>query len=398
MVSSLSPMGTPLRPKSSLILVLATGAGLAVACLYYSQPLLGVLATDLHESAVRVGWVPTLTQLGYALGILFLNPLGDRFDRRKIILLKAFFLVLALLGAACADSLESLWVASLCIGVTATLAQDIVPAAATLAPESERGKIVGFVMTGLLLGILLSRVVSGLVAESFGWRAMFLVAALLVSALAWVIWLRLPRFTPTSEASYGAILVSLFDLVKKYPLLRQAAWTQGLLSMAFSAFWSNLAVMLHAKPFYLGSAIAGSFGLAGAAGALAAPIAGHLADRHGPLYVVRIGAGLTAAFFALMCLGTCLPPVYQLACIVLGAIGFDLGVQMSLIANQTTVYSIDPSARSRLNSVLFVGMFLGMSTGAALGSLLLAKGGWFALTAGGMLVACLAFGISKKAN
>jgi len=380
-------------PSPGLVLLLAIGAGLAVASLYYSQPMLGILAADIGVSAVDIGLVPTLTQLGYALGILLLAPLGDRHDRRNIILIKAALLVLSLLTAAAAPSLEILLAASLAIGLTATLAQDIVPAAATLAPASRRGKVVGTVMTGLLLGILLSRVVSGFVAEHFGWRTMFVLAAAGMSIIGIAAWRSLPRFAPTTTMSYPALLGSLFDLLRRHAALRHAALAQGLLSIGFSAFWSTLAVMLHAEPFHMGSAVAGAFGLAGAAGALAAPLAGHLADRRGAELVARLGTGLTALFFAIMCLAPFLSPTAQLWLLGIGTVGFDLGVQTALIAHQTIVYGIEPGARSRLNAVLFVSMFIGMAAGAALGSVLLARWGWTAVTGMATLSALAALAV-----
>lgn len=363
-------------PSHSLILLLATGAGLAVAALYYSQPMLGVLGADIHADDRSMGWVPTLTQLGYALGILLLAPLGDRFDRRRIILVKAAALSIALLLAGAAPSIGVLLAASLAIGMAATLAQDIVPAAAALAPVEHRGKVVGTVMTGLLLGILLSRVVSGFVAEHFGWRAMFVVAAVGIAFLAAALWRGLPRFAPTTRLAYGALLGSLATLWSHHGALRRAALAQGLLSLAFSAFWSTLAVMLHGAPFHLGAAAAGAFGLAGAAGALAAPIAGRIADRRGPELVIRLGAGVAAVSFAAMALSPFMPPQAQLWLIGASAVGFDLGIQASLIAHQTVVYGINPAARSRLNAVLMVGMFIGMAAGATLGSQALAAWGW----------------------
>lgn len=359
----------------ALVLLLATGAGLAAAALYYSQPMLGVLGSEFQATPSAIGLVPTLTQLGYALGLVLLAPLGDRFDRRRIILGKAAVLCLALLAAAAAPSLGVMLAASLVIGVSATLAQDIVPAAATLAPEASRGKIVGTVMTGLLLGILLSRVVSGLVAEQAGWRAMFVGAALSIALLGVAVWRGLPRFAPTTKLPYLALMRTLATLWQRHRGLRRAALAQGLLSVAFSAFWSTLAVMLHAAPAHLGSAAAGAFGLAGAAGALAAPLAGRMADRRGPEVVTRLGAALVVAAFLAMGLGALggSSPLWLLA---VGAIVFDLGVQACLIAHQTIVYSLEPAARSRLNAVLMGGMFTGMASGAWLGSLALAQWGW----------------------
>nr|WP_315244345.1 MFS transporter [uncultured Albidiferax sp.] len=374
-----------------LVLLLAVGTGLAVAALYYSQPMLGVLAGEFQATPGSIGLVPTLTQLGYALGLILLAPLGDRFDRRRIILGKVAILCVALLAAAAAPSLGVLLAASLAIGISATLAQDIVPAAATLAPESSRGKTVGMVMTGLLLGILLSRVVSGFVAEHAGWRGMFGVAALSIAMLGVAVWRGLPRFAPTTQMPYAALMASLFTLLQRHAGLRRAVLAQGMLSLGFSAFWSTLAVMLHAAPFHLGSAAAGAFGLAGAAGALAAPLAGKVADRRGPEVVTRIGAGLVVTAFIAMLVGS-LDGGGPLWLIAVGALVFDLGMQASLIAHQTIVYGLEPAARSRLNAVLMGGSFIGMASGAWLGSQALTHGGWpgvcgLAALAGGVALA-----------
>lgn len=385
--SQTSPRSASLSP--ALLGLLATGAGLSVANLYYSQPLLGILAGALPAPAADVGLIPTLTQLGYALGLLLLAPLGDRFDRRRIILAKLAVLLLALLGASLAPGLHGLLLASLVTGLAATVAQDLVPAAATLAPPAERGRIVGTVMTGLLLGILLSRVVSGLIGEWFGWRAVYLFAALSIAAIGVAVWRGLPAFAATTRLSYPALLGSLGALWRRHAALRRATLAQGLLSVGFSAFWSTLALYLHAGPFQLGSAAAGAFGLAGAAGALAAPWAGRLADRHGSEWVTRLGIGLVALAFASLLLPW-LPGMAGLALLALATVVFDLGVQATLIAHQAQVYGLEPEARSRLNAVLFTGMFIGMASGAALGSLLLARLGWSGVAGLALATALLA--------
>ncbi len=376
-----SPAPAPARPMpASLVLLLAAGAGLGAASLYYSQPMLGILGADIGASDRAIGWVPTLTQLGYALGILLFAPLGDRYDRRTIILIKAAVLAVALAAAGAAPGIGALLAASLAIGLFATLAQDIVPAAATLAPEHERGRIVGTVMTGLLMGILLSRVLSGFVAQHAGWRIMFFAASASIALIGLAVWRGLPRFRATTDLGYGALLGSLVSLFRRHGALRRATLAQALLAVGFSAFWSTLAVMLHGAPFQLGSGAAGAFGLAGAAGALAAPLAGRIADRKGPGIVTRLGAGLALLSFAAMASMPLLSPTAQLYLLGVSAVSFDLGIQAALIAHQTIVYGIDPGARSRLNAVLFVGMFLGMAIGAALGSLLLAQWGWIGVT------------------
>lgn len=386
--SDAPPTAGALTPR--LLFLLAMGAGLSVASLYYSQPLLGALEAELHGAAGEVGWVPTLTQLGYALGILFFAPLGDRFDRRRIIVVKLLALALTLLASALVPSLAALWAASFVTGLLATVAQDIVPAAATLAPEAGRGKAVGTVMTGLLVGILLSRVLSGLVGEQLGWRWVYAGAALGVGAMAMVMARGLPRFAPTTALPYAALMASLGTLWRRHGALRRATLAQALLAVAFSAFWSTLAVLLHREPFHLGSTAAGAFGLAGAAGALAAPLAGRLSDRRGPELVTRLGALLVALSFGAMALATQLPAAWQLGALVAIAVAFDFGVQGALVAHQTVVYGLEPAARSRLNALLVTGMFVGMAGGAALGSVAMAR-------AGAMGVALVAAGAAMLA-
>jgi len=358
-----------------LVLTLATGAGLSVASIYYSQPLLPLMGDDFRAGISSVGLIPTLTQIGYALGILLLVPLGDRFDRRLLILVKCLLLAVALMLCGFAGGMPSLLVASLATGVMATLAQDIVPASAGLVAPAQRGRTVGMVMTGLLAGILLSRTLSGLVAAYTGWRTVYVMAAVIILVLAVALWRVLPAMRPVSALSYPALLRSMATLWRLHPRLRWAAWAQALLSFSFSAFWSTLAVMLH-QQFGMGSAVAGAFGLAGAAGALAAPLAGTLADRIGPERVTQAGAALVTVAFAAMFLMPLLPAATQIGLLIVTAVLFDFGLQAALVAHQTLVYGIEPTARGRLNALLFTMVFIGMAVGSALGSLLLAHVGW----------------------
>ena len=379
--NTLTPPATGTGLSGGRTLLLATGAGLSVASLYYSQPMLGVMGVDLQASDQAIGLVPTLTLLGYAAGILFTAPLGDRHDRRTLILIKVVLLMLALLAAAWSPSVAPLLAASLAMGIASTLAQDIVPAAATLAPDAQRGRVVGTVMTGLLLGILLSRVVSGFTAEHLGWRAMFVCAALATAGLGIALWRFLPHFRPTTQLAYGALLASLGGLWRQHGAVRRAALAQASLAVGFSAVWSTLALWLHGAPYHLGSAAAGAFGLAGAAGALAAPVFGRLADRHGAQRITVLAAALAAVSFASMALIPWLPLHLQLVWLAVAIVGFDLGFQGALVSHQTIIYAADPAARSRLNALLFVAMFGGMGLGAALGSTLYAQAGWMGVTA-----------------
>jgi len=371
-----------------IIFIFALGAGFSVAAIYYCQPLLPLIGADLKLSISSMGLIPTLTQIGYALGILLLLPLGDRYDRRILILVKSAVLAVLLLLCSISNGLHILLLVSLFIGMAATMAQDIVPAAAILAPAGKQGKMVGAVMTGLLLGILLSRTVSGLVGAAFGWRAMYQVAAVSIALTGGLLWKVLPNFSGQSTLSYTALLRSMAQLWQHYPTLRRAALAQGALAVAFSAFWSTLAIML-LEQFHMGSAVAGGFGIAGAAGALAAPLAGSLADKIGTAKVTQLGALLVTVSFALMFLLPTLSVHGQLALIAISAVGFDLGLQSSLVAHQNLVYSLEPQARGRLNALLFTVVFIGMALGSVLGSKLYALTGWIGvITLATLMGAC----------
>ncbi|HBC9241420.1 TPA: MFS transporter [Klebsiella oxytoca] len=385
---------TPLTSRAAgwVIFILALGAGFSVAAIYYAQPLLPLMGANLHLSVEGMGLVPTLTQAGYALGILFLLPLGDRHDRRKLILMKSAALAVLLLLCSLTGQLTTLLMVSLLIGMAATMAQDIVPAAAILAPAGKQGKMVGTVMTGLLLGILLSRTVSGLVGALFGWRVMYQAAAVSIALIGLLMWRVLPRFEIHSNLTYPQLMKSMAHLWKHYPALRRAAFAQGFLSIAFSAFWSTLAVMLLAH-YQMGSAVAGGFGIAGAAGALAAPLAGGLADKFGAEKVTQMGAALVTVSFALMFLLPALPPHGQLILIAISAVGFDLGLQSSLVAHQNLVYGLEPQARGRLNALLFTGVFIGMSLGSVLGSKLYVIAGWSGVVTLAVITGAIALGI-----
>lgn len=384
----------PSKEISTLLLVvLATGAGLAVASLYYCQPLLGILGQSISASTKEVGYIPTFTQLGYALGMLLLTPLGDRYDRRNVITLKGLLLIGALAFTAMSQNITYLCIASFLIGLMATLAQDIVPAAAALSAPENRGKTVGKIMTGLLLGILLSRAVSGFMAEWFGWRGIFIVAALAMLLVVIILRRVLPKFTPTVTLKYSELIFSVFGLLAKSAALRKAALAQGLLGVSFSAFWSILAVMLYDKPFHMGSTTAGLFGLAGALGALMAPVFGKFADRIGAEKVTHMGTLSVAVSFIFMFLFSLLNvDIYiKLGVLVLTTILFDMGVQATFIAHQSIIYKVDPTALSRLNAIIVVGAFTGMAIGGFIGSQLYASWGWPAVTLLAMIAAILAF-------
>ncbi|MEZ2349345.1 MFS transporter [Caballeronia sp. RCC_10] len=351
--------------------LLATIAGVSVANIYFNQPLLGDFRASFPQSAYLIGAVPAATQLGYAFGMLMLAPLGDRFDRRTLILMQLAALGVALIVASAAPTLAVLIAASLAIGVVSTIAQQAVPFSAELAPAAERGHAVGTVMSGLLLGILLARTVSGFVAQYFGWRAVFAASVAATIALAVVVMMRLPKSRPTSTLSYGKLLASMWHLTAESAALREAALTGGALFAGFSAFWSLLTLLLAGEPFHMGPQAAGLFGIVGAAGALAAPLAGKSADKRGPRAVITLSIVLVAVSFVVFALSS-----RSIAGLVIGVIVLDVGVQAAQISNQSRIYALKPEARSRVNTVYMVAYFIGGAAGSALASLAWHAMGW----------------------
>lgn len=374
------------QPASrSVILLLAAGAGVGVASVYYSQPILPLVRQSLGATPEQMIWVPAVAQAGYAIGMLLLAPLGDFVERKRLVLVKSALLVVALALAAISPTLSVLLVASLALGILGSLGQDFVPMAAHLASEERRGHTIGVVTTGLLCGILLSRTVSGVIGSTFGWRAIYEIAAVVVAAVAVAVWRWLPHQPATVGGSYFTLLKSLVGLFRQHAILRKSLMTQALLAAPLGAFWSVLALMLAGAPFHLGPAAAGEFGLAGAAGALGAPIFGRLADRNGPTTAIRIGASLVVAAFLLI-----LVFPHSLPVLILGTVLFDLGVMAGLVSHQSIVTSIDKGARSRLNGLLMSSAMIGMSIGAVLGGFAWNGFGWTGVCALCALSGCLA--------
>jgi predicted MFS family arabinose efflux permease len=352
-------LSAPPRLTTAVTLAMAVAAGASAANVWYNQPMLGAMARSFSVSEQAVAAIPTATQLGFAAGILFLLPLGDRTNRRTVILWQLAATIVALVAAALAPNVTTLIVASAFVGAGGATAQQIVPFAAELAEPATRGRVVGVVMSGLLTGILLARVVSGAVAEQFGWRAMCWVGAGIAVAMALMLRLTLPPTRPSVHASYRQLLGSLIGLAREHPALRRATLLQALIFATISAFWSVLALLLEGPPFMLGSTTAGLFGLVGVAGILAAPLAGRVADKRGPHGVIALSIGLVAASFVLFAAWP------TIAGLIIGVVLVDLGAQASMISNQSIIFGLDGAARGRINTVFMTGMFLGGALGSA---------------------------------
>ncbi|MFC4454421.1 MFS transporter [Deinococcus sonorensis] len=360
-----------------LVGVMATAVGVIVASLYYAQPLLAVLAPAFHASGRQLGLVVTLTQLGYALGLLLIVPLGDVLDRRRLVLGLLAASVLALLGVALARSLGVFMLLSVLVGLSAVSAQVLVPFAATLATPERRGRVVGTVMSGLLLGILLARTASGLIAEVAGWRSVYLLAALAVAALGLVLARALPPDRRPRGPRYPQLMASVLQMTRE-PLLRWRSLYGALVFAAFSVFWASLAFLLAGAPYHYSEGTIGLFGLLGAAGALAASLAGRMADRGGARRSTLAFGLLILLAFGLMLRGTSLP------LLVLGILALDFGVQGLHVTNQSEVYRLPGEARSRITTVYLTSYFLGGVVGSGLAAVLYTAGGWTAVMRAGM--------------
>ena len=369
---------------------MALTCGLVVANIYYNQPLLAAIGRTFHLSDSSASLVATATQVGYTLGMLFVVPLGDMLERKRLMLVMLLGAASCLALAAYAPSFGVLAGASVLVGIGSAVPQLLLPMAAHLAPEADRGRIVGRIMSGLLIGILASRTVSGYVGEHLGWRAMFEIAALLMLALLALLAWRLPQDRPHFAGSYGALMKSLTTLVRDLPALRRSALVGGLLFASFSVFWTTLAFFLEGPTYGYGSDVAGFFGLVGAMGALAAPVAGKAADTRGPDFAIAVGTLLALGSYAVLGLGG-----YHLAGLVLGVIVLDVGVQAAHISNQTKIFSLVPEARSRLNTVYMTGYFTGGSLGSVAGGLAWTHGGWPGVCVLGAAFAAGAYLVSR---
>lgn len=368
-------MYAKLRPNqgipASLLWLLAVVSGVAVANLYYNQPLLNLIARDLQVSAFRVNLIPMVTQIGYALGLLFIIPLGDLFQRRHIVVTNFCILVVALLAIAASESLHAVLAASLLTGICSVMPQIFIPIAAQCSQPEYKARNMGLLVSGLLTGILASRVVSGLVGEYCGWRIMYLVAAALMALSAKLVWWLLPDTPISFRGNYWGLMRSLCLLFWRKPTLRFVSLRAGLCFGSFLALWTCLAFRMSGAPFYAGNHIVGLMGLCGIAGALTASMVGRYVQVWGVRRISYAGSVLMLLAWAVMY-------VWQdtYVGLAVGIILLDCGMQFIQIGNQSCALAQAPQATSRANTIFMTTYFVGGSLGTLLGGTGWQVAGW----------------------
>ena len=366
-----------------LTFLFALAGGAAVGNLYWAQPLLDFIAADLDTATGAAGWLVTATQVGYAVGILLLVPLGDVLDRRRLVPLVLVGSAAALVACALAPTFGLLLAAVTLLGLTTVAGQLLTPLAGDLAADDDRGRVVGTVASGLLTGILVSRTVSGLVADAFGWRAIYVVAAVAALLLALLLHRRIPPLAPKARMPYPALIASVFTVVARERTVR---WTLVLGATGFGAFtlfWTALTFLLSAPPFSYPVSVIGLFGLAGLAGALTAQRAGRLHDRGWSLPATGAAWALAVAAFVVAGVGG-----RSVVLVLVAVVLLDVAVQASNLLNQARVFAVSHEARSRLNTAFVTGNFIGGALGSSAAALLWSAGGWSAVTAAGAGLSC----------
>jgi predicted MFS family arabinose efflux permease len=366
----------------------AVAAGAAVGNLYWAQPLLDLVATDLRTSTASAGWLVTTTQLGYALGILLFVPLGDVTDRRRLVPAALVAAALACGLCALAQSFGLLVVALGVLGLTTVGGQLLTPLAGDLARDSERGAVVGTVVSGILTGILLSRTVSGFVADALGWRSIYVAAGVLDLVLAVLLWRAIPDLPPKARVPYARLIGSVFVAVRRERVVRWTLVLAGIGFALFTMFWTSLTFLLSGPPFSYPVSVIGLFGLVGLVGAVAAQRAGRLHDRGWSLPASGIGWALVVVAFVVAALSG-----RSVVGVVVAILLLDVAIQGIGILNQTRMFQVSAEARSRLNTAFVTNNFLWGAGGSVLATLLWSAGGWLAVTLAGAGLAVLALAI-----
>lgn len=368
---------SPLTPAR--VLLFAFAAGVLIANLYYVQPLTALLANTFDIPVTWGGYLVTATQIGYVFGVLLIVPLSDVLDRRFMLTMLLGLNIGALVMATVGQNFVTFALASLLIGLSSSAVMVILPMAASMAPEASRGKVLGTVMSGLLMGILLARTVAGAMADlTGGWRPMYLAAAVVVSVLLLALRRGLSKDEAHAHVRYRALMQSLVSLVRQEPLLRQRSLFAGLGFATFSLFWTGLTFLLHGSPYHYNEMQIGLFGLIGVAGALAANFAGRAADRGHTSALTWLFAGVMLVSWGFIAVGG-----HALWSLILGVFLLDVGVMGMQVTHQTIIYKLAPSARARITTIFIATSFIGAAIGSGIASLAYATGGWALLSVAG---------------
>lgn len=368
-----------------LVVLMSIASGITVANLYYSQPLLENFSRFFNVSSTMIGISAMLIQIGYAIGLIFLVPLGDIIEHRFLIMTMLFCSMAALIGLSFASNVKWLFVGSLLVGMTSITPMLIVTLAAHLAEPAYRGRVIGNVMSGLLIGMLLSRTFSGVVGAALGWQVVYRIAAVMMGLLILIFYFLLPEISSDTVMSYGKLLKSLVGLLKKQAVLRRASLIGAMMFATFSDFWTTLSFLLKSPTYNMGAQTAGIFGLLGVVGALAASIVGRISDKKGPCFTLTIAIVFSfASYICLWVFG------YNMWGLIIGIILLDLGVQSGQISNQAGINDLDAAARSRNNAVYMAFYFIGGAVGSFLGSYFWGLFGWTGVCAVGIVFQIIA--------
>lgn len=367
-----------------LIALMVVSAFVVTPCIHYQTPMLAAIAAEFQADAATVGWIPTLSFGGMVLGTMFLVPLGDRFDKRVLVLCQIVALLLAQVAMASAPSIAVLAAASLVTGICSPLMQNFIALTAEIAPPGERGRALGTQLTAMFSGILFARIAGGLIAAHLGWRYSYVLSAVMLLAITSVLWARLPHTQPTSRDSYAGLLGSTFSLLRAHGAIRKAVFFHFMFGICYGGFWAVAAPMLSVL-HKVGPAAAGLLGIPGAAGILIARPSGRWTDRAGVRPVVLVAAGLMIAAWMVMGFG-----VWSIAAVVVGAMLLDCGLRAAMVANQTLINTAVPDSRARANTLFGVHVWTGNAVGAYLTSWTFAEYGWLAVCGVAMAATLLA--------
>ncbi|MGF6633120.1 MFS transporter [Paraburkholderia tuberum] len=379
---------TPAFASRGKIVMMAIIAGAVITNIYCTQPILPLIAAGLRVDVTTVDLVAAAALLGFSSGLALLLPLGDRFDRRKLVLIQIALACVFGVAAAVAPGIWALVAASFGLGIVSCVPQQLVPFAAVMSLPSERGRNVGTVVSGIMVGILSGRTIAGVIGTAYGWRAVYVAEA----AFMVPVWIAaaalLPRGVPSTNLSYGRLLASLWPLARDNRPIRESMLIQALLWACFNAFWVNLAALLASGPWHLGSAWAGGFGVIGAAGAFAASLGGNATDRIGFRKVIGASIGIVTLAYLLLS-----GAANSLTLLIVGVIVLDIGVQSGLVSNQTRAFAVDPKAQGRINSLYMTATFFGGALGATVSGWLMTRYCWTGIVAFGIALGILAAAI-----